>query len=188
MKIFLNLLPPERKEQMTKRFYWRYFLGQWFMIFLIALLALFVMGGLYFQVTLQEKNQKESFMVSTDSERQKEYENYQKTFEEASRKVKQGSAFLSLHTSFSFLFDQLESTLPEGVRIEKVSTQSYKVFLTGSADTRENFLRFQDALQKNTCFESLNVPLSNLFSENDVQFQVDFLVKKECLRGSVPKI
>jgi hypothetical protein len=60
--------------------------------------------------------------------------------------------------------------------------------LVGTADTRDTFLALQRNLQENSCFEAVNTPLSNLFSETNVQFEIDFIVKPECLRGVAPKI
>jgi hypothetical protein len=43
----------------------------------------------------------------------------------------------------------------------------------------------QENIKQNSCLEALNTPLSNLFSETNVQFQIDFTVKQECLRGTI---
>lgn len=188
MKIFLNLLPPERKAQMVKRFYWRYFLGQWFLLFFVFILVLSVMAVFYFQAEFEKRQQEEAKAGSLAGEHQGEYQRYQEKFNESNRAVKSATGFLSLHTSFSSLLLHIEEALPENTRIEKISTQSYKVFLTGTTDTRDTFLRLQENIKNNSCFENVNTPLSNLFSETNVQFEIDFTVKESCLRGSVPKI
>lgn len=188
MKIFLNLLPPERKAQLVKRFYWRYFLGQWFLVFLIALLCLGAMIGFYFQAQAEGNQQEKMKAALLTGEHQQEYQKYEEKFEESNRAVRSAGAFLTLHTSFSYLLNQIEEALPENTKIDKISTQSYHVFLIGNADTRDTFLRFQDNIKNNACFENVNTPLSNLFSETNVQFEIDFIVKAECLRGSVPKL
>jgi hypothetical protein len=126
--------------------------------------------------------------TETKSEHQVQYDNFENKFEEANKKVRATYGFLFLHTSFSSLLSSIELLLPTGVHLEKISTKEYKVFLTGVADTREAFLEMQENIKKNDCFESLNTPLSNLFSETNVQFQVDFTVKQECLRGNALKL
>lgn len=188
MKIFLNLLPPERKAQLVKRFYWRYFLGQWFLVFLVTLLVLGAMIGFSFQAQLEGNQQEKIKADLLTGEHQQEYQRYEEKFEEGNRIVRSANAFLTLHTSFSYLLSQLEESLPENTKIDKISTQSYQVFVIGNTDTRDTFLRFQENIKNNTCFEAVNTPLSNLFSETNVQFEIDFIVKPECLRGSVPKL
>lgn len=188
MKIFLNLLPPERKAKIVSQFYWRYFLGQWFLVFLIACMALLIMTALYFRVHLEKKQQQLAGAAKASTEHQVEYARYEEKFESTNTSVQSANNFLSLHTSFSDLLRRIEELLPPNTKIEKISTKSYQVFLTGTTDTRDTFLTLQENIKKDACFESVNTPLSNLFSETNVQFEIDFLVTAECLRGTVPKL
>lgn len=188
MKIFLNLLPPERKRELVRRFYWRFFLGQWFLVTLIVMSAVVVMGFLYFRIQIESKKAQVEGAAKITTEHKVEYTRYEEKFENTNKSVRSAGGFVALHTSFSDLLRQIELVLPPNTRIEKISTHSYKVFLVGTTDTRDTFLTFQKNLQQNTCFESVNTPLSNLFSETNVQFEIDFTVKAECLRGVAPKI
>ena len=188
MKIFLNLLPPERKKAIVRKFYWRFFLGQWFLVFLISLLAVGIMGALFFRVVFEGRYRQQAGEARITTEHQLEYARYEEKFDAANRSTQSVNTFLSLHTSFSELLKQLEEALPPETVIERISTQDYKIFLTGMTNNRDTFLLLQENLKKNTCFTNLNTPLSNLFSEKDVHFEIDFLVKSECLRGSVPKL
>lgn len=188
MKIFLNLLPPERKAEIVRQFYWRFFLGQWFLVFLIILSAVAIMGTLYFRIYLEGKQQQTAGVAQITTEHQVEYSRYEEKFESATRSVRSASNFLALHTSFSDLLRHIELFLPPNTKIEKISTQNYKVFLIGTTDTRDTFLTLQENIKRDACFESVNAPLSNLFTETNVQFEIDFVVKAGCLRGSVPKL
>jgi Tfp pilus assembly protein PilN len=187
MKIFLNLLPPQRKQELVNNYYWQFFLIKGMLVLLAALLlvavALLIQGRVYLsykQVMSDEQIGK--------SEHQIQYDNFETKFEETNGKVQKTQKFFSLHTSFSGLLSDIENLLPAGVRLEKLSTKEYTVFLTGVADTRETFLEMEENIKKNTCFESLNTPLSNIFSETNVQFTLDFAVKQECLRGNIFKL
>lgn len=188
MKIFLNLLPPEQKAELVRRFYWRFFLGQWFLVFLIIIAAAGVMGILYFRIQLEGNRQEKAAAAQITEEHKVEYTRYEEKFEVTNRAVRSAGGFIALHTSFSDVLRQIEALLPPNTKIEKLATQNYKVFLTGTTDTRETFLVFQENLKRNNCFEAVNTPLSNLFAETNVQFEIDFTIKQECLRGSVPKI
>lgn len=188
MKIFLNLLPPERKQGIVKRFYWRFFLASWFLVFIIVLAGAIVMALLYFRVQLATKHQQAIAEANISTEHQEEYQRYEEKFEATNKLVRQTGGFLSLHTSFSELLRQIESVLPPDTRLEKISTQDYKVFLVGNTNTRDTFLQLQENIKNNSCFESVNAPLANLFSETNVHFEIDFMVKADCLRGSVPKL
>ena len=188
MKIFLNLLPPELKRQMVKRFYWRYFLGQWFLVFLLSLLVLTCLLALYVRVEFEGKQAVLEDASQASGSYQKEYQGYQEKFEATNKTLKSTAGFLTLHTSFSSLLQQIEEAVPPNTKIEKISTQSYKVFVTGNTDNRDTFLRFQENIKNNSCFEAVNNPLSNIFSETNVHFEIDFVVKQDCIRGTTPKL
>jgi hypothetical protein len=187
MKIFLNLLPPERKKELVRTYYWQFFLRRGLWSFFAMFLLVIVAGLIYGQTYLRYKGVMAE-KTATKSEHQMQYDNFENKFEETNNKVRSTHGFLFLHTSFSSLLLEIEALLPEGVRLEKLATKEYKVFLTGVAETREGFLTMEENIKKNSCFESLNTPLSNLFSETDVQFQVDFTVKQDCLRGNTLKL
>jgi hypothetical protein len=163
-------------------------LGQWFLVFLIALSAVIIMGLLFFRVHLAAKHQQAVADANITSEHEEEYQRYEDKFEETNKVVRRTGGFLTLHTSFSELLRLIEGVLPPNTRIEKVFTQDYQVFLTGNTDTRDTFLTLQENIKNNSCFENVNAPLANLFSETNVHFEIDFTVKAECLRGSVPKL
>lgn len=146
------------------------------------------MGLLYFRVQLVAKHQQAEAATKVTEEHRVEYQRYEEKFEATNKVVRKTGGFLVLHTSFSEVLRHVETTLPANTRVEKIATQDYRVFLSGVTDTRDTFLTLQENIKANQCFENLNTPLNNLFSETNVQFEVDFTIKEECLRGSVPKL
>jgi len=66
--------------------------------------------------------------------------------------------------------------------MKKIETSDYSVLLTGKAKSRDDLITFKENLEKEECFSNVNLPLSNLVAQKDVEFQIDFSIKKECLR------
>ena len=54
--------------------------------------------------------------------------------------------------------------------------------LSGIAGTREDLLLFEQQLKSSACVEKVDVPLSNLFSQKNLEFQIEFSITLECLR------
>jgi hypothetical protein len=50
------------------------------------------------------------------------------------------------------------------------------------ANNRDNLIQFKDNLEKESCFSEINLPLSNLVEKENVEFQIDFNIKKDCLK------
>ncbi len=75
----------------------------------------------------------------------------------------------------------LQELAPKGVVIVELLTKDYTVSISGQAGTRDQFLEFESALKGAECVSDVRVPISNLFSQKEIEFQVDFKLKRECL-------
>lgn len=84
---------------------------------------------------------------------------------------------------WSIVFKKMSEMMPDGIIISKAANKNYKVFLAGVADTRDNLIRMKDELAKNDCFSGINLPLSNLTSRDNVDFQMEFDIKEDCLKN-----
>lgn len=109
---------------------------------------------------------------------------YEASFEEANASAKAVLKYEASHPSFTGLMEKIATLIPQDTLLTRLSTKDYKVFLTGTAQTRDGLLQFQENLKNDPCFESVNAPLSNLFSEQNVAFEIDFTVTAECLQGN----
>ena len=88
----------------------------------------------------------------------------------------------SNHLHFTQLFRILDMTQPKDVFLRQLVTKDRTISLTGTAKTREDLLLFEEQLKNSACVENVNVPLSNLFSQKDLEFQIDFTITLDCLR------
>jgi len=183
MKILLNLLPEEQKRLIERGLHGRILLWQFFMLFLLELLFLGILITVVFLLTIDLQSQvmlSQNSNVATQKDQQslKQYEDKFLGINEALGVVGkiQGS-----HVYFSQLFRILDTTLPKEVLLKNMTTRDRVVTLIGVANTRENLLAFEDELKKSACVEDVNVPLSNLFSQKNLDFQLDFTIKLDCL-------
>ena len=86
------------------------------------------------------------------------------------------------HLHWFHVLERLSADVPVGIRVENLATKNYNVYLIGQARSRDGLLEFKAKLEQDDCFETVNVPLSNLVVKENVDFQMDFLVKQNCLR------
>lgn len=192
MKTLLNLLPEENKKDIQHKAHSRFFLWQLFLLFALEIFYVGILVGTYiildsqFQnlsvVTGQQSNagnstQKRASFVLLDI--------YQKKFKETNATVDMIENIQKNHFSFTQIFLLLDTLLPDGIVIDQLTTKNYKVFLTGIATKRDDLLLFDGKLKGSSCIINVNVPISNLFSQENIDFQLDFEVKKECLKKSV---
>ncbi len=183
MKTLLNLLPEEEKGILQRRLRFRFLLWQVFLLLMLELFYVSILVGIYLILDVQAKNLE--MMGAAEGSFYQEgrsLDQYERKFRETNERIAVVSQIDRNHLLFSEIFLLLDETLPEDVRLDRLSTKDYTVLLSGNAKTRDDLLLFEDRLKDLPCVAGVNVPISNLFSQKDVEFQVDFTLKQECLK------
>ena len=185
MKILLNLLPEKNKKAIQTRFHARFLLWQLFFIFSLEVFYVSILASIYFTLTFQlEGLRLDGQQYDMVHAEQKTLDTYQEKFMKTNQVVDVIGSIDRNHFSFTKVFLLLDTMVPEGVTIDHLTTKNYTVMVTGLAATRDDLLAFDANLKETFCVENTNVPLSNLFSQKDVEFQIDFGIKKECMKNS----
>lgn len=182
MQILLNLLPQEKKEALSSRFHFRFFMWQTALLLLLELLALAALIGIFFvlnyQIQTKESANKDFEFKNSQT---KQLVEYRSKFKEANTLALDLSHFTKNHFQWSRLFLLLDHIVPSGIILTNLSTENYTIILNGESATRDDFLIFENNLKSSDCVSDVKVPISNLFSETEIEFQVRFNVKPECL-------
>lgn len=185
MKTLLNLLPEEKKESVQNRLRSRFLLWQLFLLFLLEIFYLTVLVSIYLILNYQLQSLEKIAEDATSSSQGEEQrlDTYEMKFQEVNKSVDMIGAVNRSHVYFSRVFTLLDALLPQGIVIDHFSTKDYTVSLFGRADKREDLLLLDKRLkQSGECIGNVNIPLSNLFSQEKIDFQIDFTIAPECLR------
>lgn len=183
MKILLNLLQEEKRKDIKKRFFLRFFLWQVLLALTLEIFYLSILASIYFTLDFQLQGL-ESIGQQYDAvhSEQQTLDMYRKKFKETNMLAETVGKIERQHFSFAQIFFLLDVILPESVAIDRLTTKEYTVLLAGRAATREDLLAFEARLKTSECVKNVNVPLANLFSQENVDFQMDFEMRKECLQ------
>lgn len=184
MKILLNLLPEEKKLSIERGLHARILLWQFFLLFLLELLFLGILITIIMLLSTELKNTKtlsESSHLATQNEK-KILEKYESKFQGINQATSVVGKITANHLYFSQVYRILDQVQPKEVLLQKIATTDRLVNLVGVAETRESLLLFEEQLKNSTCVESVNVPLSNLFSQTNIAFQIEFTLTMECLK------
>lgn len=182
MKIKLNLIPPYKKEEIRQanRFLavlkWQ--LGTLILlaIFLLILLSINYILRMNLFVAGSDRNSD-----SAISSQLKEIEKYDTDLKNMNVGIAEIAKVQKDQLYWSEFFLKFDAKVPESVEIGGIATKNYSIFISGKADARDDLIFFKENLEKEECFESVNLPLSNLVAKADIDFQMDFSIKKECL-------
>lgn len=182
MEIKLNLIPPYRKTEIEQSAKLRKILSWETEIFAIVLIFFGLVLSLNYilqfnldAVTSASENQR----GNDGYERIYQYDN---DFKAINVKVSLDESLQKDQLYWSETLRKLNETMPDKVVIVKMASNNYKFFLAGVADTRDDLIAFKDRLSQENCFINVNLPLSNLVEKNNVAFQLDFVIKEECLK------
>jgi Tfp pilus assembly protein PilN len=184
MKVSLNLLPEENKAVLSRKCLDRFLLWQALLVFSTVAFYVVVLWSVYYIVhdnrTFVESTEIQSTGTNSES---KEIAEYESRFRNANVLSKQASRFLDSHPNWTEFLLRMDRLVPPNVSLSALVTRESRVSLSGSAKTRDDFLLFESALKEDACFSNFLVPISNLFMEKNVEFQIDFSVRESCLIG-----
>jgi Tfp pilus assembly protein PilN len=182
MKTYIDLLPESKREEIQKEKRFRTIIGQ--EIGLAFPVVLFVVILLVINIVL--KIQAEGVETAYQNEQtltgHQELKVYDDKFKEANTRLDLVSKIQDSHLEWVEVLTKLSQLFPDGVYVNGIATKDYRMFLIGKAQKREYLLKFQESISTSECFANINAPLSNLVSRENIDFQIDFDIKKECLR------
>ncbi|HEX7586167.1 MAG TPA: PilN domain-containing protein [Patescibacteria group bacterium] len=178
--IKLNLIPPAKKEEMKKTellsqiFKWETELVGIFIVF-IAMLA---STSFILKVTASSEK---PVILSDNNEQYKEIEKYDIESKDMSKTISQIDRIQKGQLNWYKFFEKINNQFSDAIEMKKIETSDYSVLFTGKAKNRDSLVAFKENMEKEDCFSDVNLPLSNLVAQTDVEFQIDFSIKKECL-------
>jgi hypothetical protein len=124
-------------------------------------------------------NEKESSSGKVQYEKIDKYDN---NFKKINLQVSQAEKIEKDQLYWSNVFFHFSQVILPGISIQNLATKDYTTFLMGKADSRDNLIAFKDKLEKDGCFSDINLPLSNLVSKGDIDFQMDLKIKEDCIK------
>jgi Tfp pilus assembly protein PilN len=182
MEIKLNLLSEAKKSEIRRKKRYRIVVWQEIICIFLLLFYIGILFSIDYILNFQLKTL-EGVNVSKEQEQaSQEIQSAEKEFQTVNKKIADTSKFQQEHIVWSSLFIALDKIIPEGILLEKLSTANQKISFSGRANTRDILLNFQERLNASECFQNANVPLSDLFAQNNIDFQMDVEIKRSCLK------
>ncbi len=183
MRLRINLLPPDRKAFAKSEQRFRFVLGQCLRLIALAVVVYGVFFGIHAALSLQVANLRSAETAPGTAELVRRLSSYQEELHSADARAAQVVNMERRHIYWSALFDKLESIAGEGIVFSVIGNRDSRVSLAGIAANRDDLMALRDRLSADECFSDINLPLSNLFVQEQVDFQLDVVFKETCLKG-----
>lgn len=182
MEIKLNLLSEVKKNEVRRKKRYLFIVWQEVVFIFFVLFYGGILTGIYYMHDFHLQNLKSSISSSEQTHAFQEIQFAENIFQDVNQDIADTKRFQQEHTVWSNFFIALDKAIPKGILLNKIATADRNISLGGTADTRESLLLFQDALNTSNCFRNPRVPLSDLFTQTNIDFQLDIEIKKECLK------
>jgi hypothetical protein len=179
--IKLNLIPIQKKEEIKKSNYFRLVLRSEIELFGIILIFAAMLLNINYILKVTLDSDKE-VNAAKNAAQNKEIRKYDSEIREINEKIREIGKIQEGQLNWSNLFEKLNGLYSNSIEMKRVATRNYLVLLEGKANNRDNLIAFKENLEKEECFSEVNLPLSSLVSRENVEFQIDFKIKKECLK------
>lgn len=182
MKIYLDLLPQQKKDEINKKKRFRNILNAEALFLFPVMILIIMLVGTYYLLSLEKGSSSAEKNLKQSQEKYQQLGNYEAKFNEINELNKKLIKIDSLHLNWSKLFLALSKATPENVYVTNLSTKNYDVYIIGKAKERGDLLKFKEKLEAEECFENVNVPLADLVTKKDIDFQIDMIMDETCLK------
>lgn len=183
MRIYLDLLPKQKKNELRRKKIFRRILSDEFLFLLPVVLFILILFNILYLLSFEQKT---SSTINSQTQSQDKYQlltTYENKFKEVNENASLLLKIQDGHLYWSNVLERVSETLPAGIAITDFSTKDYRIFLIGKAKNRDTLLNFKSNLEANACFSDVVVPLSDLVVKDNVDFQMDFSVNSDCLKN-----
>lgn len=179
MDILINLLPPERREEIKNLRYTGIILKIGVMaVFALVVLACFSYACFYF-ISVEERSIDEETALFEQTASYKEAlknQNSLREYDKIASKVKSG---FEKQEKYWGVISEINSITPKGIVFSMFAlSEEGELSLKGIAYTRTDMLDFKKGLEQSSLFEKVESPISNFVVETDINFEFTAKIKK----------
>lgn len=181
----INLLPLEYKKNQRKALLFRVSFVALTIFSLVVAASSILLLPLYLSATAQVKAEKDRLNLYKTSQSFSDTETSSRTITDTNNKI----SIFALEESgsqFSGVLALLNEITPSGISItdmtlatSSMNKKNTQLELRGNASTRESLVKFVDALKAQENFESVELPVSGLVKDSNIDFNMSFVINYE---------
>ncbi len=181
----INLLPPSwvkhYEDQLLTKQAWNLSLVSAVVVWLCVATSLFAYALI---------NTEQNSLSQKTSEKTPQVESITASIEETNKIIANLSGIAAYDMYPQTYINAINSAKPEAITIAKysVNLESGTASIVGFAPTRQDVINFKDNLEKGGQFALVNIPISSLLEEENVEFSVELKKEVQQPKAVVPKL
>ena len=178
MKVTINLLPEGEKDKVRAQRLTGMVLRVGFSAIMSIVVFAAFLSSCLFIMSLQDKIIiNESIQLKNDnvySEIQKMYDVVDKYYKNTQRLDKS----MADQVSNIAILEEVNNLMPNDVFLQEISIADGSLVMSGFSSNRDSLLDFRDKLEASGLFESVEAPISNFTSSENINFNFTVGIKK----------
>ncbi len=187
MKIKLNLLSAHTKESIQESRKMRIILKLGLEIFGILVVFFVLLLNINYILKTELRSVLNNYKKNELESKYADIEKYNSKVAQLNSKITNIENIQKEQIYWSKLFLKLNDILTPEIILSNLSSRDFTIFLVGKSKTRDSLVSLNERLEKEECFLNVKLPLSNLVSKDNVDFQIEFDVKEECVKNLAQK-
>ncbi len=182
MEIKLNLIPPGKKEEISRNKRVKMAIKAEVALTIIVVVFFAVLVSFKYILNISLSSEAALNVEIETADQFEKIKGYDNQFKQANEKIKQIASIDQTQLHWSNVFEKISGLIPDGIEIKSLTTNNYSINITGLSDTRDNLIEFKSKLVNDRCFSNIDLPLSNLVEKNDVEFGITLNINGDCLK------
>lgn len=183
MKVKLNLLPKIKEKKIKNNKILKFVVLQEIMIIVITLLFFVAIKGIDAIAKYQLSSINQQLTIKDSSGEYIEIKKYEESLKEAGVKVDFIKKVQRFNIDWVSVFNKLATLLPQEVTLTSIDGVGSGLVLEGVAKNRDILIKMKDDIQRDNCFENINIPLNNIVLRENIEFELSVDVNMKCLNS-----
>lgn len=175
----LNLLPPEKKQEIKREFRWQRLLSFEEMLIFALLILVGVLVATWLYAFIQYRALADSANRVQASPQGQKIQDLEGKIKEMNIKLKYLEELNLQQTLNSEIIEEMIKSMPQDITLKTIALNRLTAqgSVSGWAPTREGLLRFKKNLESSSYFQQIELPLTSLLKDRDLDFNLNFSLK-----------
>lgn len=183
MKIKLNLISDKKRDEIEKNLSFKFALRQGMELLVIIIFIATSLLSFQWIQKIELDSAENDILYNNKKKEFDRIKEYDDRFSQINDLLGYYEKMQKSQIHWIYFFERLTPIVPAGVTFSEMTNKNFQIILSGNASERDVLLELKNNLEKEECFEEVNLPLSNLVSKSDISFQMEFNLKKDCFQN-----
>lgn len=179
----INLIPPAQKQKLFWEKIEKTVFIIWFLVFFFIFCLFLVLLSIRIYINSQFYGEKALVLQSKEEFNLTKVKDFEKKINSINSQIIKIDNFYNKKVYFSEILEDISLVLPEEIYLKEISLisdfdKNIKVSLQGFSPSREFLFDFRETLEEKKDFINVSFPPSNWIDKYNIDFSVNFEVKK----------